>query len=269
MDLLTQKTINDFGEQWTNYTDNEGWYGSKELLEDIIEPLIQSKELANKSVAEIGSGTGRIIKMLSELNVSRLVAIEPSASYSVLQRNVEDIKCVPSEIELIHETGDKFIINPPVDYIFSIGVLHHIPDPVSVINNSLKSLKSEGRIFIWLYGYENNELYVNSVSILRAITTRVPHSLLKLIVTIVYGMLTTYQFLARYVNLPLRDYLTNVLWKMSPEKRRLVIYDQLNPSYSKYYRRNEALELLSSCGLKDIKIHHRHGYSWSVIGTKP
>jgi hypothetical protein len=69
--------------------------------------------------------------------------------------------------------------------------------------------------------------------------------------------------------LPLRGYLLAVFEKMSPQKRRLVIYDQLNPSFAKYYTRPEAEKLLLDGKFKDVQVHHRHGYSWTVIGTKP
>jgi hypothetical protein len=69
--------------------------------------------------------------------------------------------------------------------------------------------------------------------------------------------------------LPLRGYILSVFEKMSPEKRRLIIYDQLNPSYAKYYTQLEAKKLLSDGKFVNIRIHHRHGYSWTVIGTKP
>jgi hypothetical protein len=67
----------------------------------------------------------------------------------------------------------------------------------------------------------------------------------------------------------LRGYLLAVFEKMSPQKRRLVIYDQLNPSFAKYYTRPEAEKLLLDGNFKDVKVHHRHAYSWTAIGTKP
>jgi hypothetical protein len=60
-----------------------------------------------------------------------------------------------------------------------------------------------------------------------------------------------------------------VFTRLTPAKRRLVLYDQLNPAYAKYYARDEARGLLAHAGFRDICLHHRHGYSWSVIGTKP
>jgi hypothetical protein len=60
-----------------------------------------------------------------------------------------------------------------------------------------------------------------------------------------------------------------LLDKVTPDKRRLIIYDQLNPEWAKYYTRDEAERLLTAAGFEDVKLHHRGGYSWTVIGTKP
>jgi len=46
-------------------------------------------------------------------------------------------------------------------------------------------------------------------------------------------------------------------------------FDQLNPAEARYYRRAQAMELLEAAGFQDVQLFHRHGYSWTVIGTKP
>ena len=61
---LTRRTIEDFGDQWTEFTTNDGYYGSVELFADIVGPLLPLDSLKGKRVAEIGSGTGRIVHML-------------------------------------------------------------------------------------------------------------------------------------------------------------------------------------------------------------
>ena len=50
---------------------------------------------------------------------------------------------------------------------------------------------------------------------------------------------------------------------------RLVIYDQLNPAYAKYYTQSEIIELLKDSVFTDIQTYHRHNYSWSAISRKP
>ena len=47
-----------------------------------------------------------------------------------------------------------------IDYIFSIGVIHHIPDAEIVCKKIYESLKPKGKFIIWLYGKEGNELYL-------------------------------------------------------------------------------------------------------------
>jgi hypothetical protein len=61
---LAARTIADFGDQWQRYTDNEGYYGDVDILEGTFGPLLKLEEIEGKRVAEIGSGTGRIVKML-------------------------------------------------------------------------------------------------------------------------------------------------------------------------------------------------------------
>jgi len=58
------RTIRDFGEQWSHYGGNDGFYGSVELLQDMLGPLVALDELEGARVADIGSGTGRIVRML-------------------------------------------------------------------------------------------------------------------------------------------------------------------------------------------------------------
>lgn len=258
------RVIEDFGEQWTRYTENTGYYASPELLKDLVEPLIDPADFAGKVVADVGSGTGRIINMLASARPAKLVAVEPSDAFGPLQQNTSRLD-VP--IEYIHTTGDAWN-HPDLDYVVSFGVLHHIPDPVPTVRNMLANLKPGGRAVIWLYGREGNELYLRLCSPLRAITTRLPHGLLILLVWLLSIPLSAYAFLCRFVPLPMRSYMNSHISKLDGKTRRLTIYDQLNPAWAKYYTQSEAESLLRDQGFRDVISHHRHGYSWTVVGTK-
>jgi hypothetical protein len=52
------------------------------------------------------------------------------------------------------------------------------------------------------------------------------------------------------------------------EKRKFIIFDQLNPTYSKYYTGPELVRTLTAAGFRDIETYHRHGYSWTAVCTK-
>jgi SAM-dependent methyltransferase len=259
------RTIKDFGKQWLQYSDNEGYYGSLELLADILSPFLKIDELKNCMVAEIGSGAGRIVNMLLESGVQHVVAIEPSDAFTVLVRNIRNSE----KVTCLNITGDQLAAYGDLDYIFSIGVLHHIPNPKPVVETAFRALRTGGQFLVWLYGKEGNEFYLTFINPLRLITKHLPHFALAGLVWLIYHPLNLYIRLCHRFPLPLREYLLSVFGKMSPEKRRLIIYDQLNPAYAKYYTKSEAMELLFDGGFINVRAHHRHGYSWTVIGTKP
>src|SRR5690606_4798209 len=104
---------------------------------------------------------------------------------------------------------------------------------------------------------------------LRILTRRLPDRVLSRLCAGLNRVLDLYIVLCRRLPLPLRDYVLNVLSKVDRAKRHLIIYDQLNPAYARYYRRDEAVALLEAAGFEDVRVHHRHGYSWTVIGRKP
>lgn len=269
MSSLDEKTIRDFDNQWTRYDDNDGWYASLDLFTDILSPLMRTADVAGKEVVDIGSGTGRIVGMLLESGASHVYAVEPGkGAFEKLKRNVSSMPR-GANATFFNKRGDDWTVNNPVDLVISIGVIEFISDPNPTVKRCYDALKPGGEIFFWLCSYEGNELYLTLAKPLRKLTTWLPHFLLVAIVEFLYWMLCIYRLACSILPLPLKRYITKVLWPMSPKKRRLVIYDQLNPTYLKYYKRHEAIALLEDAGFKNVEIHHRHGYSWSVKGRKP
>ena len=266
--LPDDKTIHDFGEQWSHYSDNEGYYGSKELLADIVAPLLQLEDFTNKRVAEIGAGAGRIVGMMLESGAQHALAVEPSAGIDAARQNLMQYG---DRVTLLHARGEDIPGDAALDIILAVGVLQFIPHPKPVVDAAYRALIPGGVMFAWLYAKEGNTTYLMVVKLLRLFTRFLPHWLLDLFVRIVYVPLAVYIFICKTVPLPwpLRDYVTNVLAKFSPAKRRLVIYDQLNPTHAIYHTREQALAILEDSGFVNVRLHHRRGYSWSVIGSKP
>jgi SAM-dependent methyltransferase len=204
------------------------------------------------------------VNMILKSGAKHVVAVEPSEAFEVLRRNILE----PEKVTCLRITGDQLPAYGGLDYVFSIGVLHHIADPKPVVEAAFRALRPGGHFLIWLYGKEGNKLYLTLIRPLRIITKRLPHFALAALVSIIYYPLVFYTYFCNRLALPLRHYFLSVYNKMSPEKRRLIIYDQLNPSYAKYYTRQEAEKLLADGGFENVRVHHRHGYSWTVIGTK-
>ncbi|MCR6636413.1 bifunctional 2-polyprenyl-6-hydroxyphenol methylase/3-demethylubiquinol 3-O-methyltransferase UbiG [Devosia sp.] len=137
-----KKTIADFGEQWTRYQDNSGFYGSVGLLADYLEPLFPIEEVNGLRVADIGSGSGRIVAMLLQAGAEHVVAVEPSDAFHVLASNTSD---VASKVTLIHAPGDQLKVEHPLDAVVSLGVLHHIEDPGPTVRAAHAALRPGGK----------------------------------------------------------------------------------------------------------------------------
>jgi hypothetical protein len=75
---------------------------------------------------------------------------------------------------------------------------HHIPEPSLSVRAALDALKPGGRMLVWFYGKEGNELYLAIVNPLRYITKRVPQWLLVSIIWAIYPLLVAYMLACNF-----------------------------------------------------------------------
>ena len=261
---MKNDSINDFGKQFKYHNKIDDYWGSQEILEDIVNPFDLSL-VKNKIICEMGVGSGRILKNLTKLAPKKIYAIEPSDAIDVAKKNNQN-----SNVEILFQkiSGQMINFNNEIDYFFSIGVIHHIPEAEIVCKKIYESLKPKGKFIVWLYGKEGNELYLLIFNNLRKFTKLMPDILLNLFSIFLNLFLSVYIFFCKYLNLPLKNYMIHVLKKCSFEKRKYIIFDQLNPSYSKYYSKEDVLKLLNKSGFKKIELFNRHQYSWTAIAEK-
>lgn len=263
--MIENKTIQDFGDQWTFFKKNDGFYGSQTIFQDYFGSLLNLADLKGSRVADIGSGTGRIVQMLLDSGVEHVFAVEPSKAFSVLKQNLKNSR---ERVTFLNISGDQLPPNLHLDWVFSLGVIHHIPEPFPVIQAAFNSLKSGGKCAIWVYGYENNKTYVFINTFLRHITSVLPHWLLFPLSLCLALVAWFYAIMGKTFPMPMGSYLSNVFLKLSLSKKLLVIYDQLNPNFSKYYRQEELEDLFRKGGFMNLRAFHRHGYSWTMVGEK-
>lgn len=264
-----QKTVADFGNQWSNHGEiDAGYWSSDELFRDHFEDQKPPFEnLKDKIVLEVGSGSGRILQMLNRYNPVKLIGVEPSSGFAVLTKNTAGLK----NLTLINASGGEFFVPGGVDIVFSLGVIHHIPEPDLVIKNISKNLKLNGLFIMWVYGYENHKLYVLFQKFFRPLLRLLPDQVLNLLSLILTYFLDFYLCVSKIAfrsKLPLTKYLSNLFSKCSRKHKKYIVFDQLNPLYAKYYKKNEAIGLVSQFGLELVSIYHRNLYSWTLIAKK-
>lgn len=260
--MKKNKTIADFGNQFVNDSDNEGYFGSVTLLEDIVSPFKLIK-IKNKHVLDIGSGSGRILKNLIKFNPETLTGLEPSKAIKIAKKNLRNKK-----ISFLNIKAEDLQFKEKYNFIFSLGVIHHIENKEIALKNAYKALKKKGIFIIWVYGREGNELYLKIFDNVRKITSQIPDFILRVISNILVPITYLYGVLCCFIKLPLRSYFINVYNKLNWKYKRYTIFDQLNPNHSIYYTKKGLSRLLKKVGIKKFKIYNRHGYSWTAIIKK-
>jgi len=255
-------SIKDFGSQFNRHQDISGFWGSEVMLKESTHPF-DLLRIKNKDVCEVGSGSGRYLKNFLKFSPKSLTAIDPATSLEVAKKNNKG-----KGINFLKLDSTQMDIKEKFDFVFSIGVIHHIPEAKKAVNNIYRSLRKDGEFIMWVYGYENNEIYVLIFNNLRKILSRLPDIIVETFSYIFTLLSYVYIFLCKLIKLPLNKYFLNVFSKFSFKHKFYVIFDQLNPRYSKYYKKGEALSLLENAGFKILSINHRDEYSWTVIGKK-
>jgi SAM-dependent methyltransferase len=261
---VADKTIEDFGRQHHAYADRPGYYISTEILGDVLGPLMDIKEFEGLDILDLGSGSGRWVRILHQLGVKSIAAVEPSAAIEVCKANTKDLEGVS-----YHNIRGDEMPDGRYDLIFSYGVVHHIPEPAPVMARACEVLRPGGKVVIWLYGRENNGLYLAFMNCLRVMTVPMSDRGLDRVSAALVPLVRLYGRLSKFLPLPLRGYFASYVDRIDNHTLQHVIYDQLNPHYAKYYRRGDVIALLEDAGFVDIRLYHRQAYSWTAVATKP
>lgn len=259
------QTIADFSEQWSMFPDNKGYFASVSLFLDSLAGLVTESDIKDKRVADLGSGTGRIVAWLARLGANHIYAIEPAASHEILKQNTREFA---SRISYVNTPGDQLDINNELDLVVSLGVISYIPELLPVFRAIHTSLKPQGKFFILAMSKEGNENYCRFVLPLRKLSVHLPDQALFALCCALALPATLYALLCTRLALPMRDYFANVYSKMNWHHRVMLIFDQLNPTFVQFLSRQELEQLFVEAGFKDIKLVHRHGYSWAAAAQK-
>ena len=170
-DAKQVETALSFGYEWHRFPEMyEEW--ERQFL-DYMQPH-GPEFFRGKKVLDAGCGNGRFAYYAGKYG-AEVWAIDLGPAVEVARRNTESVGANVVQADL-H--------NPPFalesfDFIYSIGVLHHLPDPEVAFRNLLRFLKPGGEVQIYLYWKPERRpikaLLLSGVAGARRLTTRMPH----------------------------------------------------------------------------------------------
>jgi 2-polyprenyl-3-methyl-5-hydroxy-6-metoxy-1,4-benzoquinol methylase len=215
--------------------------------EFLTETGIHPEELRGKTVLDAGCGGGRFIELLRD-HGTRLVGMDiDSTGLNQLNSGLAD--CENTHLA----QADLFQLpfrSGAFDFIFSLGVLHHTPDPKGAFLNLVRLLKPGGQIAVWVYPKSQRTPLSD---FFRPVTTRIPGKYLYWIawaVTATYGPLLKIRRLKGRLTAIL--YNARLPWHEERHWRIHSFMDWYGPTYQFKFHPEELESWFAEAGLVDL-----------------
>jgi SAM-dependent methyltransferase len=273
LSALQEQTAEAFGWQWQHFDEMHDEFEQQFL--DWVEPLEPSFFKA-KLVLDAGCGMGRHMYFVSKYGADLVVGLDLSRAVDAAAALLED----DPRVFLVQ--GD--LTRPPLDpegagvfdLVYSIGVLHHLPDPHAGFRALLPLVRPGGAIFVWVYGYEGNRFVRTVVEPMRRLSTRVPPRLLRWLAfplavgfhALACGVYRPVRLRSLSRHLPLAAYMESVA-EFTFRQNYGIVFDQLVAPKSHYISRDELEGWAAAGGLEDVSITSRNDNSWRLFGRRP
>jgi SAM-dependent methyltransferase len=257
------RTVDAFGYSWTHHPLDNPY--TEDQWRDWIVPLTPA-DFAGKRVLDAGCGLGGFIEYSRRCGAGQVVGVDLSEAIDAAGRRLgEGAELVQADMYHLPFRRGSF------DLAYSIGVLHHLPDPEEGFRKLAEMVRPGGLVFAWVYGRENNGWIVHAVDPLRRhLFSRLPRGLLKWAISLPLTVLLMPFLKAapKIEQMPYRDYL---IWLGRREFAFVhgVVFDHLVAPTSHYIRREEFERWFRDAGLVDIQISWRNRNSWRGLARVP
>jgi SAM-dependent methyltransferase len=276
-DNIDLKVARGFGQEWSTFRQDTNHLSQQQrqaIFDDYFRIFPWHLLPAGGGVGvDIGCGTGRWSMMVAP-RVDHLHLLDPSAeTLAVAKQNLKFAQNVSFHLNGV---GNIPLSPRSLDFAFSLGVLHHVPDPQAAIQAIADKLKPNAPFLIYLYYALDNRpawyrLLWRMTDLARHLVSRLPHSLRlavsQMVAAFIYWPLARLaRFLARHGRLsralPLSYYADKSFYVM-----RTDAYDRFCTRLERRFRRREIEQMLTRAGFKDIVFSDREPF-WCAVGVK-
>jgi SAM-dependent methyltransferase len=272
-DNIDITTVEAFGDEWTkfnSFTDKEIDDIASTHYFDIVPPEL----ITNKQVLDVGCGTGRWTKYVAKYAAS-VDAVDPSKAIESAAQLLSDCKNV--RLSRTSVDGLPFADNS-FDFVFSLGVLHHIPDTQLAMKQCVEKLKPGGYFLVYLYyRFDNRGLFFKSIfwmsDLLRKSVSGSPAAIKNfccdVIAVAIYlpliwigGFLKMLGLKKVAEKVPLHFYVGKTFNVIRNDAR-----DRFGTPLEQRFTKNEIQLMMENVGLTDIIFSDNEPY-WHAIGKK-
>lgn len=268
------RTVEGFGEEWSRF-DQTGLGEAERRKEfDGYFSVFPWDVLRADSVGfDLGCGSGRWAKLAAE-RCGLLHCIDASdAALNVARRNLAENR----NVLFHHASVDAIPVDDgSMDFGYSLGVLHHVPDTAGGIRSCVRKLKREAPFLIYLYyAFDNRPMWFRFIwrvtDVFRRAISVLPFGLKSiitdLIAVLIYFPLAKLSLVLEKLGfnvdvLPLSVYRKNSFYTM-----RTDALDRFGTKLELRFTRSEIETMMTEAGLCDISFRDEAPY-WCAVGYK-
>lgn len=271
MNNIDQATVVGFGDEWTRFDQHQ--LSERELLVLFNKyfSIFPWHRIKNDSVGfDLGCGSGRWAKLVAP-RVGTLYCIDPSSAIQVAQKNligVENCCFLKASADCIP------LPERSMDFGYSLGVLHHIPDTRAALMGCVKKLKPGAPFLLYLYyNFDNRPLWYawlwKGSEMIRFVVSRQPlglrYFLSQMIAVFIYLPLSRLakileSFGCNVENLPLSAYRERELYVI-----RTDALDRFGTRLEQRFSKCEIRQMMEFAGLEGVVFSDSDPF-WCAVG---
>jgi SAM-dependent methyltransferase/uncharacterized protein YbaR (Trm112 family) len=255
-----------FGFEWTEFADYKN-----ENFDDWVAP-VRPDFFKGKLGVDAGCGAGRHAMKAHEYG-AEIVAMDLSAAVDAAYLKAR----TTTRMHVVQ--GDIF--NPPLaretfDFVYSLGVLHHTPDPPRAFQSLAPLLRAGGTMAVMVYA-SGRPMALGVLATIRAVTIRLPLPVTK-ILSWLAATVDTVGPIALYRGLLKLGAPREHLDALTPEHIRLYAresfgtcytdwLDRLSYPYVHYYTRSHLWDWFIAGGLEKVTVRPLGVHGWTGVGN--
>jgi ubiquinone/menaquinone biosynthesis C-methylase UbiE len=273
-DNIDWKTVESFGEEWNKFD----FFNDSEIENigndyfDIVNSQMMNK---NSKVLDVGCGSGRWIKYVAN-KVQFVEGIDPSNAVFTAAKFLHpntNIRITHSSIDTLPFPDSSF------DFVYSLGVLHHIPETKKAMQKCVEKLKPGGAFLVYLYYSLDNrgflfKLIFHLSNLIRFFVSKLP-SKVKMISCDFLAIVLYYPFILLSSFLDLIPFLKKFSHKIplawyKGKSFKIIRNDSLDrfgTPLEQRFSKKEIENMMKECGLENILFSNKEPF-WHAVGLK-
>jgi len=271
---LDPETVQGFGDEWSRF-DQTGVSDAE--LDELFEryfSIFPWASLPQGAVGfDMGCGSGRWAKRVAP-RVGRLHCVD--ASRGALEVAQRTLRALPNCTVSLASVDALPIADASMDFGYSLGVLHHIPDTKAGLGSCVRKLKPGAPFLLYLYySLDNRPVWYRAVwrlsDALRALSSRAPYPLRAAIAIVlaalVYWPCAKVAALVdrlgyRSAGLPLAYYRRSSFYTMATDA-----LDRFGTRLERRFSKAEIEGMMASAGLERIRFRDEMPF-WVAVGVR-